>query len=60
VINKICMTCFRKYFGPDAKINTVTWSTECQACHEVTPRGGTLIKADVTATVLGERAEQQT
>jgi len=51
MITKICMTCWRKYFG-DAKPRTFTWSRACQACQTPTPAGGLLIKADVTASVL--------
>lgn len=52
MINKLCMTCFRKYFGADARPQTFTWSRQCHVCHTETPPRGLLIKADVTASVL--------
>lgn len=44
IITKLCMSCFRKRFGEDAKIGTVTWAVQCQACHAPTPSRGLLIK----------------
>lgn len=46
---KICMPCFRKHFGPEAKPQTFTWSAQCGACKALTPRLGLLIKCDIIA-----------
>lgn len=56
IITKICMPCFRKYFGDNAKPQTFTWSVCCQACKKPTPPRGLLIKADVTASALEDQA----
>lgn len=43
---KLCYSCFRERFGPDAKIQVMTWSAVCSICQAVTPPYGLLIKAD--------------
>lgn len=53
VETKLCIKCFHKHFGPDAKPAIVTWGPECRDCR--TPTGkGTLVKCDVTASMAGQ------
>lgn len=54
MIAKLCIECFRRYFGQDAKIGTLTWSSQCSTCHKDTPRRGLLIKAELTASMAAQ------
>lgn len=48
---KLCWACFRERFGPDAKVQVLTWSAACSSCQTPTPPYGLLIKVDVVPAV---------
>lgn len=54
---KLCINCYRKHFGPEAKVKILTWSRLCWECKTPTEKLGLLIKCDVIADMAKPRQE---